>query len=466
MRRFLPLGLIFLLILTLVGCSSSRTPARNTDLTREMWMREININTNSWASGADSWFMTGSPNKTELMARSAPINAAISTMNVHVSQFSNIKVNGNFEVQLVGTNGPNTVYIFGPNDSVRDIVVRVGGDTLYLGQVKHPRQTYRVIVRVAVNQLNTLVQMGSGTIEGVGLQGGELNIVTLGRGNIYIGGSVNLRHVLHKGGGSINVFGAKSNCLEIITASGGCVNVSGDVMVKSIVHRGSANINIVGAHSPDLKVKADGIGKIGLYGADIHLHRIITRDSVSFYAFNVNSSCLNATAYGNSRIGLAGFVKKLFVDTYSTAQFQGRSLCAMDAYVRAYDWSHVNVSACKKIFVSATHTASVYYFGPSNILTQFASNNASVIPIFGQGIGVCALPTKTPYLKNYVAPRPAYTPAPVEPRNYSYSKPINESVVTVPRKKAFVPHETIEVPFSATTRTASKAPGNKLVGQG
>lgn len=450
MKRFLPLGLIFLACTSLTGCFPHRNPNMHADLTRETWMREVDTNPNAWARGADNWFMTGDPNATELMIRNAPISAAVSTMGVRVSAFNHLKVNGDFQVQLIGTNGPNTVFLYGPNDSVRDIVVEVRGATLCISQIKNARYPRRVIVRIGVNQLNSIVQMGCGSIEGVGIHSNDLNIVTLAPGNVYLGGAMSLHHVVNKGGGIISVFGARTNYLDIMTASGGSVNVSGDVGVRSIVHHGRANINIIGAHSPDLSIRADGAGKVGLYGADIHLHRLVTRDAVRVFAYNVYSSGLYAYAYGNSVIGLAGFVSNLYADTYRSAQFQGRSLCAQNAYIRAHDWSHINISACNKIFAAATQNASVYFYGSPNIMSQFVNGNGLVMPIFGPGVATCALPTRTAYSSN--TPQPTLVPQTVKAPNYASSEVV--SVASAPRR-TYTPTSTTEVPFSASTRNTT-----------
>lgn len=457
MKRILHLGLITLSFLFLAGCYSHRNPNFAADLTRETWMREVDVSPTYWARGADNWFMSGNANATEIMDRNAPVSAAISTMMVRVPFFNNIRVNGDFQVQMIGVYGPNSVTLYGPNDGVRDVVVDVRGNTLCLTQVKNARHIRQVIVRIGVNQLNNLVQMGCGSIEGINLHSSSMNIITTGPGNVFIGGPVNLSHVLNKGGGIISVFGAKTYCLDIMTVAGGSVNISGDISVRSITHHGRANINIIGAHSPGLKIKADGMGKVGLYGFNINLRNIVTKDAVRVYAYNVNSSGMYAYAYGNSRIGLAGYAANVFVDTYKSAQFGGRSLCVQNAYVRAHDWSHINVSASGKMFAAATQNASVFFYGPPGIMSQFVNGNGVVMPIFAPGFASCAVERTSPYSykgENSAEPAPTYgLRYESGPANEGYSSADNAARPT----RTYVPHETSEVPFTASTRTVAKS---------
>ncbi|MCP6769734.1 hypothetical protein NL529_33295, partial [Klebsiella pneumoniae] len=71
---------------------------------------------------------------TEEANRQAPYADAISTTVVNVADFSQIKVNGSFQVQIFGTYGHNSVYVYGPNAGVSNVAVSVNGDKLSIRQ--------------------------------------------------------------------------------------------------------------------------------------------------------------------------------------------------------------------------------------------------------------------------------------------------------------------------------------------
>lgn len=379
MNRFLSIGLMILAALLLASCASSKSPYLNSDLASENWRHEIDMNANKWTRGADRWFFTGDPNKEEMADRHASYSAAISTMQVRVPDFTNIKSDGSFQVQIYGDDH-NSVYVYGPNAGVREVAVKVRGDTLYLIHAKDaPPCMKDVIIRIGVANLHNLSQMGSGRIEGIQLRSTGLNIKSSGSGNIYLAGNVSLRYVGQSGAGSVSVFGANTPSLDIYTCDCGSVNISGDnVGVRSITHHGSGNVNIINANSRSLKIYADGSGKVGLYGR-VNIKEVRAKNYTRVYVYQSSSNTTFVYAYDHARIGMAGYVHNLYVNTYKSSNFAGRYLHADNAYIKAQDSSHVNVTAGNRIFVSAKGSASVYYFGNPDELTQFTSGNGAII---------------------------------------------------------------------------------------
>jgi hypothetical protein len=395
MKRYLLLGLILLSYLLLASCASNRNPYVKSDYTEERWMREVDRSPNAWARGADSWFLTGDPNATERLNRGAPPAAAISTMMVQVPDFTSIKVLGDFQVQIFGTYGHDSVYVYGPNDGVRDVAVQVRGTTLCIEQIKGAsRNVKNVIVRIGMNSVFAITHLGgAATIEGIKLQSNALDIKATPAvtGNMYLAGNVNLRQVNNAGSGTISVFGANASGLSISATGRGGVNASGNINLHSINHRGSNNINIIGANSSSpVKIYAEGSGKIGINGR-VNIREIIAKGHTCVYAYPVNSNYIYAYAYDSARIGLGGTTGDLFVDTSGSSRFWGRHLCAQNAYVRAHDRSHVNVSASNKIFASATQRSSVYFFGSPDHMSQFVSGNGVVIPVWSSEYRSCAI---------------------------------------------------------------------------
>ncbi|MCW5583126.1 MAG: DUF2807 domain-containing protein, partial [Gammaproteobacteria bacterium] len=390
MKRYLSIGLIFLSYLALVSCTApTRYPTLNTDLTKETWMREVDTNPNKWTRGASRWFLTGDPSAAEKTIRHASYSEAVSTMSVRVPNFSNIKVNGDFQVQIFGTYGNNSVYVYGPNDGVRQAIVQVKGDTLCVDQVRKVSGSIRqVIVRIGVNQLNSLVQLGRGTVEGIQLRSNYLSVVSRGSGNVYLAGKMNLKSVINTGRGCISIFGANTPVLDIKTAGTGITNVSGNVGVRSIMHHGRTDINVIGANSDNLKIYADGRGKIGINGI-VNLREIKAHNNVRIYAYNLSSTDLYAYVYDRVRVGLAGAAQNVYIDAFKASCVGARDLCAATAYVRAHHSAHINIAASDKIFAAATENSSVYFFGTPNIMSQHVNGNGTVIPIWSYRVKSC-----------------------------------------------------------------------------
>jgi hypothetical protein len=389
MKRYILIGLIILSYLSLTGCASNRNTAYNTDLTKENWMQAVDTNPNQWTTGADNWFLTGDPNVTEVADRNAPYSAAISTMNVRVPNFSNIKVNGNFQVQIFGTYNGNSVYVYGPNNAVREAIIEVRGDTLCVEQArKVPGNMNSVIVRIGVNQLNNLIQMGAGTVEGMQLRSSYLTVTSSGRGNMYLAGNMNLKRVLKLGMGNVSIFGANTPDLDIKTNGMGNVNVSGNVGIRSIMHHGKTNINIIGANSNNLTIYADGRGKIGINGI-VNLREVKARDFTQVYVYRVASASLYVYAFDKARIGLAGGAQDVYIDAFKGSCLAASRLCADNVYVRAHEWAHVNIGGGTRIFAASTENSSIYIFGEPNVMSQFISGNGTVIPIWSNGPRNC-----------------------------------------------------------------------------
>ncbi|MFZ2315960.1 MAG: DUF2807 domain-containing protein [Gammaproteobacteria bacterium] len=375
------IGILLISIVLLTSCATNKISYPSPGLAEETWPFAIDTQPNSWAQGADHWFLTGDPNSTQQMNETAPYMAAISTMEVKVPNFTNIKVSGNFEVQLVGTDAPNRVFVYGPNDGVRQVIVEVRGNTLYLRQPPEACPNVgRTIVRIGIKDLHHLMQAGPGLIEGRQLRSSGLVVHSYGSGDVYLTGKINLCSVINNGAGDVTVFDARANALEISTMGSGSVNVSGHLGMRSIFHRGIGNINVIGVNGGTLNIDADGSGKIGIYGC-YDLCRVIARGAVCVYSYCVNSGKLVAYGSGRSHIGMAGNASDLNVEVNGSAHFEGRYLHAREAFVRLYDNAHVNLGSSEKVYAAVNGGSSIYFYGPPNSMTKFVRDNGVILSV-------------------------------------------------------------------------------------
>lgn len=383
MRRFSQLWMICFLVFSLTGCCLSHRfdPFPRSYITEDCWQRQLIVRPNCWTRHADKWFLTGEPNCVEEENRCAPPSAAITTTRVRVADFRNIKVCGSFQTQIFGTQEHNTVYVYGPNVGVRNIAVTVRGDTLFVQQIRPDSPcTRRVIIRIGMRDLHNLTQFGNGSIEAVQINACEcINIKSLGSGAIYLSGhSIPLNKLYVYGRGSVNIFGVNSCRLDITSLGCGCVNLVGKVGLRSITHGGSGNISIIGAKSRGLCVNAGGSGKISIRG-HVNIKKIQARNNIHLYIGQSTSRGFCACVADCARVGIDGFAGDLEVNTYDYSRFWGKHLCVLNAYVRAHNESHINVTARNKIFAAATDYSSIYFYGSPRALSQFASQHANII---------------------------------------------------------------------------------------
>ena len=410
MKRYIAIGMLILGILALASCAYQGSPFPRSDLTNETWQQNVEANPGQWAQGADRWFLSGDPNRAEEASRQAPESSAISTMQVRVPAFNNIKVSGPFQVQIFGSLEQNSVYVYGPNEEVRQIAVAVHGNTLEVKVAGDPagtRQMGQVIVRIGIVNLQSLVQQGAGRIEGRQVRSTSLKIISSGSGTIYLAGNLNVKCIEQSGSGSVNVWGAITPVLDIESTGSGCVNVSGNVGIRMIKHYGTSNINIIGANSDALNIDAGGTGKIGIRGF-VNVREIKAKDRTCVYICGSNSANLCVYLSGEARVGISGRANDLYVDARGDSRFWGRSLCTMNAYVRASDNAHINVMASNKIFASAVNNSSVYFFGTPDLMSQFVSGNGTVIPIWFDNKRACMVEAFPVYKDSYPVHRAHY----------------------------------------------------------
>lgn len=371
---------VFLFVFLLSGCATRPPPHLATDLANEHWQGAVEARPLYWQAGADRWFLTGEAKLPRARARNG--EATMTTMKTTAGNFSDITIDGGFQVQIFGSDH-NSVFIYGPNAAVGEISVEQGPHAIYIRAKRNAPPTMpQVIVRIGVANLRQLVQAGCGSIEAIQVTSRALRITTTPKasGNIWLSGAVNLQRINKAGTSSIVVFGANTQRLDITTSGQGAVNVIGNVGARRIEHHGATDINIIGAQSPFLVIVADGTGKIGIQG-QASLKKIIAKDSVQIYLYTVYSDLLVAEICDCARVGLAGRVGDLYVNTSGASQFLGRGLCALNIFAQTKGRSHSNLTACNKAYVTAQGESSAYFFGPAYLLSRYQKDNAIVLPI-------------------------------------------------------------------------------------
>lgn len=401
MQRYFWLGIAFVIFLGLMSCTNTRAPFMTQDLTHETWVPLVATDPHLWGKNADTWFYNAEPTALEEQMYALPPSRAVSSINVAVGNFSNIKIEGDFQVQITGTTGENSVTILGPNELTRHVIVNMYGNLLCLSEDKEahmvePCEMRKVIVKIAVNHLAGLINNGCGRIEAINIDSSGMVVESSTPGSLYLSGNITLNSLVNSGPGNITIIGANSPGLTVVTSgNGGTTNVSGQINVRSIEHHGTNEINLIGVSSDGLLIDADGSGKIGISG-QVTVKDIRVRDNVWLLMPSVNGDMSFIYAYDNAVIGMMGQIHDLTVYTFGMARFFGRYLCTNTAFVRALDNSHVNIAASTRIFVYTDQNGSVYFFGLPGILSEFPHRNGVALSIY-EGEASCMVPEVKSY---------------------------------------------------------------------
>lgn len=367
----------------LFSCATDRS-LPNMNLSQPQWRFLLDNDPHKWTKEASHWFLTGEPNLTELNnLKLARQGIPMRRERVNVENFNKIRFNGNYQLQIFGTDGPNTVYIYGPSQAAATVRIRVSGGRLCIDQDDTvPLNSDQVIIRVGIRDLQEITHLGCGSIEGIWLKSSGLLIQTTANSanHIYLAGDLRVRRIAHAGFSSITLTGVNTQYLDIQAMGFGDINLCGKVGIQSINHHAGDNINIIGANSPHLVIIADGQGKIGISGR-VNLREVTATDSVRIYISQVLAPFTNILLKKYAQVGLLGVTDELFVKAYDSSRFDGRGLCTHEAHVKSFDNAHINFNSANAISMASNHS-SIYYFGAERRLISFIHGNGLILPLF------------------------------------------------------------------------------------
>lgn len=347
----------------------------------ETWLCNIHLDSRAWTRCADSWFFDGRPNSIERRILHSSPDRPATFMNVRVPDFDKIIVNGSFQVQIVGGQAHNSLYVLGSNPLARQVSVRVCNGTLYLIQPTTPATIhYKTIVRIGVRDLKSITQLGCGDIYGRYICSSGLSIFSAGMGNIIMSGSMNLTRIKQIGTGKITLLGVNAPCFDLTVLGNGHVNIEGRVGVKSIIHRGNGLVNILGADTNQLCILTSGCGITTVVGT-ANLKKVISINTSRVYLYWVNSPETWVYAADQARIHLAGKTHVLHINLKNMAEFKGQFLQSDEIFVRTDNFSHANLATHYQLFAEAKSHSSIYYFGHPSQFSRFTSGLGIIIPV-------------------------------------------------------------------------------------
>jgi hypothetical protein len=381
--------ILFSLITILTACTNTNYPSKplKYDLLGENWIPQVNLNSTLWTRGADNWFFTGEPNQIERAANSASPDKAMTIIAVKVPQFTDVTVQGCFQVQIDGGQEHNSVFILGANDAVRGTVVQVSGNKILIAQRNDDKsQTIdfsKVIVRIGIRNLRNFTVGGGAKVEGHNVMSDGLIIRSTNPGNILLSGNMKVLNITNMGSGTISILGANTPCLDINSLGGGTVNVCGRIGIRTINNKGGGAVSVIGADSKSLTVNAEG-GFTSVAGY-VNLRKITATNNSCVLIYWVNSNGAYVFARDTATVGLAGNALMENINLTHNARFLGQYLHGGNIFVQTQNNAHANVSTNQKLFASASDTSSIYYFGTPAV-SPYITGNGVVIPVWNGSV--------------------------------------------------------------------------------
>ncbi len=413
MKNLSLFAIILNFTLSLLGCSHQEyyQAQISQNYTREAWMQQINLNPNLWTAQADPWYFVVDKDPITHQTIFDPVAQAMVIKPSHMANFTQIKINGNYRIQIIGHQREPSIGFSGTAAAKRQVAIEIHDQTLFI----HPKpeceqktnfnkeclsESDKLIIRIGINNLRRLSSYGNNTVTGKDVVSNGLIIEAGNRSRVLLRGNMRLTEANASGCASIIVLGAFTPCVNINVNGCGTINVAGRVGIRSISNVGNGQVNIVGADSSMLTIYSKDASLTQVAGL-VSLRKVTANDRSRVYLYSVRSGSLDVKVYDHACVGLAGCVNNLNVETHGSSGFLGKDLHASNLYVRTFDSSHANVSATQKIFASAADNSGIYYFGSPANISRFLTENGTIVPIWTTPLAVPVEPRGTLSTFNY-----------------------------------------------------------------
>lgn len=383
-------GIVFSCALLLAACAN-RPPCASPvgctqphpDRWQETWLQQVPVSHKHWTHAVRSGFFAAEPSIGERRLSNTPFDQGLTVLAVRVPSFTDVRINGCFQTQIIGDQDQNSVYIAGTQDAIRQIPVEIQGKSIYIGQTKGNAclaDLRRAIVRIGVQRLSRLAIYGSGDIEARNMTSHGMVIIASGNGNTVISGHYAVKGIDLLGNGRLTLIGAHSDDLTIHAPGSGDLSMRGNVGIGCIQHTGGGDIHIMNAWSRNLSLKTAGSGITAIQGNNINLTTVTAQDNSRVYIHGTDSAYIRAKGHQTAEIGLSGHTDTLEASFKDCSHFWGASLHSRVTYVDTQDAAHANVQALGRLFAKATNESSIYYCAATGDVSRFVSGNSMILP--------------------------------------------------------------------------------------
>lgn len=190
--------------------------------------------------------------------------------------------------------------------------------------------------------------------------------------------SRHLNGLTYKGAGTINGRNIHSSLLDLNIDNPEQTSLAGYIVLKKLQASGGGNIILKGVYSRYLQLEISGKTRVLLTGL-INLSKLDLKGDGWLGMYWVKSPLLNICLKGKTTIQMAGVVEKLDVELWDQAQFKGRYLRAINAFVKTHGKSVAEISAIKHQHALATDSSDIYFYKIPETKADFMAFQGSIL---------------------------------------------------------------------------------------
>ena len=314
-----------------------------------------------------------------------------SQTNIQTRAFSNIVIDGNYQVQILGGQKQAGLEILSNWNQARRITVNVDNNTLHISGTDNTSK--QVTVRIGATSINSITLNGSAVVVAKNLLGNSVSLINNGSGNLLTDGAATVSHVTLNGSGNIAVLGANGKNTTILNKGSGNIHMSGKYNVRTLTDSGSGNIKIVGLNSNDFNINSTGSGDIIASGFG-NLTKLMHSGSGNVYFYWASSSRPQIIATGSGTIGIAGNADHGKANIGGSVYFDGRFLRIKDFSIKTTDSAHAKVIATQQLLATATDKSQIYYYNTPKHLLKHHSGSGAVLDLSHEDLPKWCAPVK------------------------------------------------------------------------
>lgn len=264
-----------------------------------------------------------------------PIFHPVITVTHNFSGFQGVVIHGLVNVRWT-TGSHYSVRVTGDTETLQhtSAVIRSGALHLQIQSQKRP-----ITLTMVTPRLSYFTYRGAGDIKANLRQSAPLNMDLRNAMETQITGSVNLAVLKIKNSGSVKITGIHSAHMLLT------IKESPSVQLEGVV-----NVN-------DLNL--DGIGRLNIYW--------------------LSTNSIKVRARGSMVVQLAGIAKRLDVELWDTAHFNGRFLRGYETFIKTHDKSQADIVTVRYQHTLARDTSNIYFYKLPEGVADFMDENGSVL---------------------------------------------------------------------------------------
>lgn len=343
------------------------------------WYQQLQTNNATWQKSFTQQSLN--PNKLHYYSQS----------KIQTRAFSNIVINGDYQVQILGGQKQNSITLYGGWNQLRQLTININHNTLKLSNIDN--KTKPILVRISAPEINRITLNGSGIVVAKNLLGTQVTLTNNGHGNLLADGAASISKVNLTGKGNIAVLGASGKQISVTNTGSGDIHMQGKYDVRTLTDNGPGNINLTGLQSNALNINSAGSGNIIASGY-ANLETLTHSGSGNVYFYWTTSSTPKIMATGSGTIGLAGNANKTTAIIGGTVIFDGRFLRTKELNIKTKDNARAKVIALEQLLATATDESQIHYYNQPKHLLKYHSGSGVILDLSHENLPKWCAPAK------------------------------------------------------------------------